>query len=123
MLKCCCFEFGKITDFFRVYVRIDSRGSKYGFVVFYREFTKLATGVSFFVLVASAIATAGPRGAVPPERLLLPPLHFGLLRMLFGASRNKTTGNNGKGIIIFKHNSRLKVSRLFAKLLATNCFT
>ena len=26
-----------------------------------------------------------------------------------------------KGIIIFNHNSRLKLSRLFAKLLATNC--
>ena len=33
---------------------------------FYREFTKLVTVVSLFVLVATAIATVGPKGAVPP---------------------------------------------------------
>ena len=33
---------------------------KYGFVAFYRELTKLATGVSFFVPVASAVTTVGP---------------------------------------------------------------
>ena len=41
-------------------VGIYSPSSKYGFVVFYREFTKLATGVSFFVLVASAVAMVEP---------------------------------------------------------------
>ena len=66
LLTCCFFEFGKTTDFFRVLVRICSPSSKYGFVVFYREFTKLAPGVSFFVLVASAVATVEPGVPHPP---------------------------------------------------------
>ena len=59
-------------------VRICSPGSKYSFVVFYREFTKLATRVSFFVLVASAVATVGP-GALYPSPLTTacsPPFRF-----------------------------------------------
>ena len=70
---------------------------QYGFVIFYLDFTKLATGVSFFVLVASAVATVGPGVPCFPKDCLCPPPHFGLLRMLFGASRkDKTAGNNGK---------------------------
>ena len=49
---------------------------------FNRKFTKLVTIVSFFVLVASAVATVGPRGAVPPLTTACAP-HFGLLRMRF----------------------------------------
>ena len=70
---------------------------QYGFVVFYRDFTKLATGVSFFVLEASAVATVGPGVRCFPKDCLCPPPYFGLLRMLFGAiSNDKTAGNNGK---------------------------
>ena len=70
---------------------------------FYREFTKLATGVSFFVLVASAVAKVVPGAPYPPKRLLVLP-HFDLLRVFFfGASCNdKTTGNNGKRKIKFE---------------------
>ena len=51
-------------------------------VVFYREFTKLATSVSFFVLVASSVATVGPGTPYALTTACAPP-HFGLLRMLF----------------------------------------
>ena len=70
---------------------------QYGFVVFYRDLTKLATEISFFVLVASAVATVGPGYRTPLKTACAPPSHFGLLRMLFGASRNdKTAGNKRK---------------------------
>ena len=93
LLAYCFLEFGKTIDFFRVYVRICSPGSKYGFVVLYRKFTKLATGVSC-ILVASAVATVGQGAPYPPYDCLCP--HFGLLKMFFGALRNdKTTSNNG----------------------------
>ena len=55
---------------------------KVGLVVFYREFTRLATGVSFFVLAASAVATVGPGAPSPANDCLCPP-HFGSFRMLF----------------------------------------
>ena len=62
-----------------------------------REFTKLPTGLSFFVVVASAVARMRPGGAVPHERLLAPPPILVHSECFFGASRNdKTTGNNGK---------------------------
>ena len=42
----------------------------------------------------------------------------------FGTSRNcKTAAMMVKGVITFKHNSPLKFSWFFAKLLATNCCT
>ena len=70
-----------------------------------REFTKLPTGLSFFVVVASAVATMRPGApsptndstnvhAVPHER---PPPILVHSECFFGSSRNdKTTGNNGK---------------------------
>ena len=64
------------------------------------------------------------RGAVPHERLLVPP-PFWFIQNAF-LDHRVTTRQQAimeKGIIIFKHDSRLKFSRLFAKLLATNCFT
>ena len=50
--------------------------SKFGFVVFYRECTKLATGVSFVVLVASSIATVGVGALYSPNDCLFPPFWF-----------------------------------------------
>ena len=52
---------------------LSSNCSKYGFVVFYREFTKLAADESFFVLVASAVATVGPGTPYPSNDCLSPP--------------------------------------------------
>ena len=95
----------------------------YGFVVFYREFTKLATEVSFFVVVASAVATVGPRAPSPPNDFFCPPI---LVHSECFFEHRVTTRQQAimeKGIIIVKHDSRVKFSRLFAKLLATNCFT
>ena len=64
-------------------------------VVFYREFTKLATGVSFFVLVASAVARWGQMHRTLLD-CLYPPISV-YSECFFGASRNdETTGNNGK---------------------------
>ena len=55
---------------------------------FNRKFTKLVTVVSFFVLVASAVATVGPKGRrIPPnDCLCLPILVYS--GCVFGASRN-----------------------------------
>ena len=97
LLTCCFLEFGKTIDFFRVKVQIFSPGSKYGFVVFYREFTKFATGASSFALVASAVAAVGP-GAPSPSCLktACAPFISVYSKCFFGTPRNKTTGNNGK---------------------------
>ena len=99
-------------------------------MVFYREFTKLAIGVSFFVLVASAVATVGPRvpsllrgqGRRPPlTTASAPPFRFIQNAFLEHHVTTRQQAIMEKIIIIFKHDSRLKFSRLFAKLLATNC--
>ena len=89
-----------------------------------REFTKLPTGLSFFVVVASAVATMRPGAPSPTNDCLCPP-PFWFIQNAF-LDHRVTTRQQAimeKGIIIFKHDSRLKFSRLFAKLLATNCFT
>ena len=65
----------------------------------------------------------GARGAVPPlTTACAPPFWF--IQNAFSEHRVTTRQQAimEKGIIIFKHDSRLKFSRLFAKLLATNCF-
>ena len=91
-----------------------------------REFTKLPTGLSFFVVVASAVATMRPGAPSPTNDCLCPPPPpFWFIQNAFLEHR-VTTRQQAimvKGIIIFKHDSRLKFSRLFAKLPATNCFT
>ena len=90
---------------------------------FLREFTKLATGVSFFVLVASTVATVGPGASYPLTTTYAS--QFWLIHNAF-LEHHVTTRQHAimkKGIIIFKHNSSLKFSRLLAKLLATNCCT
>ena len=78
LLTCCFFEFGKTTDFFRVYVRFGSSCSKCGFVVFYREFTKL-------IIFCTGSKCRRYGGAQGHRTLLLTACapHFGLLRMLF----------------------------------------
>ena len=92
----------------------------------------LASGVSCFVLVASAVATVGlgvpslrrGQGRRPPVTTASAPL-FRFIQNAF-LEHHVTTRQQAimeKGIIIFKHDSRLKFSRLFAKLLATNCCT
>ena len=91
-------------------------GSKYSFVVFYREFTKLATDLSFFVLVASALATVGP-GAPSPLTTACAPPHFGHSECFFGASRNdKTTGNDGKRNNNFQTSFSFKVFLVVCKI-------
>ena len=62
----------------------------------------------------------GGQGGVPSLTAACVP-HFGLLRILFGASRNnETTGNIGKRIITFKDNSCLKFFRFAHQLLYIN---
>ena len=62
-----------------------------------REFTKLPTGLSFFVVVASAVATMRPGAPSPTNDCLCPPPILVHSECFFGSSRNdKTTGNNGK---------------------------
>ena len=62
-----------------------------------REFTKLPTGLSFFVVVASAVATMRPEAPSPTNDCLCPPPILVHSECFFGSSRNdKTTGNNGK---------------------------
>ena len=61
------------------------------------EFTKLPTGLSFFVVVASAVATMRPGPPSPTNNCLCPPPILVHSECFFGASRNdKTTGNNRK---------------------------
>ena len=89
-----------------------------------REFTKLPTGLSFFVVVASAVATMRPGAPSPTNDCLCPPpFWFNQNAFLDHRVTTRQQAIMEKGIIIFKHDSRLKFSRLFAKLLATNCFT
>ena len=63
------------------------------------------------------------RGAVPPNDCLCPPFWFIQNAFLGHRVTTRQQAIMEKGIIIFKHDSRLKFSRLFAKLLATNRFT
>ena len=66
----------------------------------------------------------GARGAEPPLTTACVPL-FRFTQNAF-LEHHVTTRQQAimkQGTIIFKHNSRLKYSRLFAKLLATNRFT
>ena len=93
------------------------------FVVFYREFTKLATGVSFFCTGSQCRRYGGARGAIPPNDCLCPPFWFIQNAFLEHRVTTRQQVIMEKGIIIFKHDSRVKFSRLFAILLATNCFT
>ena len=60
-------------------------------------------------------------GRAPPNECLCP--HLGLLKILFLGHYSVTRQHTmmEKGISMFKHNSPLTFSRLFAKLLATNC--
>ena len=61
-----------------------------------REFTKLPTGLSFFVVVASAVAMMRPGAPSPTNNCLCPPILVHS-KCFFGSSRNdKTTGNNRK---------------------------
>ena len=100
LLTCCLFRIRQNNRLFSSLSSNLQHGSKCDLVVFYREFTKLATDVQFFVLVAVQCSRFRGRGRwrarapySPNDCLCLP--HFGLLRMLFGASLNdKTTGNN-----------------------------
>ena len=87
---------------------------------FYRDFTKLATCVTVFVLVASAVATAGPGAPYPPLTTACdPPFRFTQNAYLEHHVRTRQQAIMEKGIM-FKDNSHLKFSPFFAKLLATN---
>ena len=64
----------------------------------------------------------GARGAVPPLTTACAPPPFRFTQNMF-LERQLTIRQQAvmeKGIITFKHNSRLKFSPFFAKLLATN---
>ena len=83
---------------------------------FYREFTKFATEVSFFVLVASAVATMEPGAPSPPKDCLCPPILVHS-ECFFGASRNdKTTGNNAKRNNSFQTWFSLEVFSIVCKI-------
>ena len=65
-------------------------------------------------------------GAVPPQRMLVPSPHLGLLKILLLEHHSMTRQHTimEKGLITFKHNPPLTFSRFFPKLLATNhCVT
>ena len=77
LLACCFWSSAQQSTFFEFKFDLTALVQSMAFVVFYRESTKLFTVVSFFVLVASAVATVGPRGAVPPPKnCLCPPFRF-----------------------------------------------
>ena len=63
------------------------------------------------------------RGGVPPNDCLCPPFWFIQNAFLEHRVTTRQQAIMEKGIIIFKHDSRLKFFRLFAKLRATSCFT
>ena len=64
------------------------------------------------------------RGAISPlTTACAPPFQFAQNAFLENHATTRQQAIIEKGIILLKHNSRLKFSRLFAKLLATNCFT
>ena len=67
------------------------------------------------LLVASAVVTGGPGGRAPPVRFTQ-----NTFLEHHATTRQQTIMEKG---ITFKHNSCLKFSRFFAKLLATNCCT
>ena len=55
------------------------------------------TGLSFFVVVASAVATMRPGAPSTTNDCLCPPPFWFIQNAFLGSSRNdKTTGNNGK---------------------------
>ena len=78
---------------------------KVSFVVFYRKFTKLATGVSFFVLVANAVATVGQGVPYPPlTTACAPPFRFAQNAFLEHHVTTRQQAIMGKGIIIWNIN-------------------
>ena len=77
---------------------------------FYREFTNLATGVLFFVLVAGAVATVGPEAPSPLTTSCAPPFRFTQNDCLEHLVTTRQQAIIEKGIISFKHDSRLKFS-------------
>ena len=87
---------------------------------FYREFTKLATGISFFLLVASAVATVGQGRRTSLTTACAPPFWFTQNACLEHHVTTRQQAIMEKIKMSFKHNSRLKFSRMFAKLLPNN---
>ena len=77
-------------------------------------------------LARGTVTTVMPGASLPPPNDCLCPLsQFWFIRNAF-VVHHVTTKQQAlmeKGIIIFKHDSRLKFPRLFAKMLATNCCT
>ena len=68
-----------------------------------------------FVTWHSGSAVATGAKTVPPQRLLVPPISV-YSKSVFGISRNdKTTDNDKKGKITFKHNSLLTFFRFFCE--------
>ena len=69
-----------------------------------------------FVLVASAVATVGPGAPSPPNDCLCPPILVHSECFFEHCVTTRQQAIMEKGIIIFKHDSRVNFSRLFAKL-------
>ena len=73
---------------------------------------------------SSAIVTGEPKGAVPPlTTACAPPFRFTQNRFLEHHVTTRQQTIMEKGLMTFEHISRLKLSRFFAKLLATKCCT
>ena len=66
LLTCCFSSSAKQPTFFEFKFKFAALVQRMALLLFYLEFTKLATGVSFFVLVASAVATVGSGVPYPP---------------------------------------------------------
>ena len=77
-----------------------------------------------FCTGSQCVATVRPGAPSPPlTTACAPPFWFIQDAFLEHRITTKQQAIMEKGIIIFKHDSRLKFSRLIAKLLATSCFT
>ena len=70
------------------------------------------------ILWAQCRRYGGARGSMPPKRLFVPPFRFTQNIILEHHVTTRQQATMEKGIITFKNNSRLKISRFFAKLLA-----
>ena len=75
------------------------------------------------MLICSAVAMEGPGRPCSPNDFLCPSFRFDQNTSLEHHVTTRQQIQMEKEIKTFKRKSRLKFSRLFAKLLATNCCT
>ena len=93
------------------------------------QYVKYRSGVKNKILHSTIVwfrqcgRYGGPGGPCPPNDCVYPPFRFPPNTFLEHHVTTRQQAIMEKGIITFKDNSRLKFSRLVAKLLATNCCT